>query len=234
MGSETKSFKKEDIAFALKSYLNRLKEMGFFCLNKAGERSLSKTEKLEILKEKVSKCTRCVLSRTRLNAVFGEGNYEAELVFVGEAPGEHEDEQGRPFVGTAGNLLTKIIEVMGFKRNEVFICNVIKCRPPENRDPHLDEIASCEPYLIKQLEIIKPKCIVALGNHAAKTLLKTTTPISALRGQWLLYHGIKLMPTFHPASLLYNVNLKRFVWEDMKKVMALFSKTLPPKPSQKK
>lgn len=222
---------KSEAVFSVKAYMSRMKELGFFCLNDAGERSLSKTEKLELLREKVLQCKNCHLGNLRINAVFGEGDPDAKLVFVGEAPGENEDNQGRPFVGAAGNLLTKIIEAMGFKRSEVYICNVIKCRPPENRDPTPTEILACEKYLIKQLEIIKPLCIVSLGNHATKTLLKTNQQITNMHGKWFTYHGIKLMPTFHPANLLYHASQKKFVWEDMQKVMALFGKPLPEKKS---
>lgn len=221
--------KKDEVAFSVKSHLNTLKDLGFFCLQNAGERTLSRSEKLESLKKSVLSCKKCLLGETRIKAVFGEGNPEAELMFVGEAPGRNEDEQGLPFVGAAGNLLTKIIEAMGFKRDEVYICNVIKCRPPENRDPYPDEIALCENYLIRQLEIIKPICIVALGNHAAKTILRTSQSITQIRGKWHTYHGIRLMPTLHPASLLYNPAQKKLVWEDMQKVMELFGKTPPTK-----
>jgi DNA polymerase len=150
--------------------------------------------------------------------VFGVGNPEAELMFVGEAPGRDEDLQGEPFVGRAGQLLTRIIEAIGLRRQDVYIANVIKCRPPNNRNPQEDEIARCEPYLRRQIELVRPRIIVALGTFAAQTLLKTAQPISQLRGRFHTYHGVKLMPTFHPAFLLRNPERKRAVWEDMQLV----------------
>jgi DNA polymerase len=171
--------------------------------------------------EELGDCTRCKLHQGRTNIVFGEGNPQAVLVFIGEGPGREEDQQGRPFVGAAGRLLTDII-VKGMKllREDVYICNIVKCRPPENRNPEPDEIEACEPFLIKQLEAIKPKIIVALGNVAVKTLLKTSEGITSLRGAWKTYQGIPVMPTFHPAYLLRNPKDKALVWEDIKKVMA--------------
>jgi DNA polymerase len=152
--------------------------------------------------------------------VFGVGNPKAEVMFVGEGPGRDEDLQGEPFVGRAGQLLTDIItRGMGFKREEVYIANVIKCRPPENRNPEPDEIESCEPFLIKQIEVIRPRVIVALGKFAVQTLLQSKVPITRLRGTWHDYHGIKLMPTLHPAYLLRNPGDKKLVWEDIKKVL---------------
>ena len=170
-------------------------------------------------------CTRCKLSRLgRKQVVFGVGNPNAELMFVGEAPGADEDQKGEPFVGRAGQLLTKIIEAIGMTRDDVYIANVIKCRPPGNRNPEPDEVATCEPFLFQQIDLIKPKIIVALGTHAAHALLKTDAPISRMRG---LVHnfrgGIKLIPTFHPAFLLRSPDRKRDVWEDMKKVRALLA-----------
>ena len=149
------------------------------------------------------------------------GAPKARLVFVGEAPGEEEDNQGRPFVGRAGQLLTKIIDAMGLKREEVYICNILKCRPPGNRNPKEDEIATCEPFLLKQLEAINPAIICALGTFAAKTLLRTESPISAIRGKFHDYHGRKLMPTYHPAYLLRNPDAKKLVWEDVQKIMKI-------------
>jgi len=166
----------------------------------------------------IKDCAKCGLHATRTKFVFGEGNPDAQLVFVGEAPGRDEDEQGRPFVGRAGQLLTKIIEAMGYRREDVFICNVLKCRPPNNRPPEPGEVEQCEPHLIEQLRIIKPKAICALGTHAAKTLLKIDIPISAMRGNFYDYHGVKLMPTYHPAYLLRNPAEKRKVWEDVQKI----------------
>lgn len=177
-----------------------------------------KKESLEALRHEILRSDCCQLCRTRTNLVFGAGNPDAKLVFVGEAPGREEDLQGLPFVGRAGQLLTKIIESIGLKRGDVYICNILKCRPPDNRDPFPTEILACESYLIRQLEIIKPKIICALGKFAAQTLLRSQTPITQLRGKFYDYHGIKLIPTFHPAYLLRNPQDKRLVWEDMKKI----------------
>ncbi len=174
------------------------------------------------LRTQVLKCKLCSeLAKTRNKVVFGDGNLQAELVFVGEAPGADEDEQGLPFVGRAGQLLTKIIEAMGKAREQVFICNVLKCRPPNNRPPAPAEVAHCRPFLKRQLEVIKPKVIVALGNHAVKALLGTEQGISQLRGTFQKYEGIPVMCTYHPAYLLRSPGEKRKVWEDMKKVMKL-------------
>ena len=174
---------------------------------------------LDALQESLDGCSRCPLCQQRNNIVFGAGNPQAQVVLVGEAPGREEDLQGYPFVGEAGQLLEKILVAMGLSREVVYICNVIKCRPPGNRDPKPDEISACEPFLKQQLAIIKPEIIITLGRFAAQTLLKNTTPISRLRGQWYEYEGIALMPTFHPAYLLRNPAGKRPVWEDMKQVM---------------
>lgn len=169
-------------------------------------------------------CTRCKLHALgRGQIVFGVGNPNADLMFVGEAPGADEDAQGEPFVGRAGQLLTKIIEAMGFSRADVYIANVIKCRPPGNRNPESDEIAACEPFLVRQIESVKPKVIVALGTFAAHALLRTDAPISRLRGTFHDYHGAKLLPTFHPAYLLRSPERKRDVWDDMKKVRAVLA-----------
>jgi uracil-DNA glycosylase len=166
----------------------------------------------------VTQCRQCRLHRGRTHVVFGVGNPQAELMFVGEAPGRDEDLQGEPFVGRAGQLLTRIIEAIGLTRRDVYIANVIKCRPPNNRNPQEEEIARCEPYLVHQIELIKPRLIVALGTFAAQTLLKTNLPISQLRGRFHDYHGVRVMPTFHPAFLLRNPERKRAVWEDMQAV----------------
>jgi uracil-DNA glycosylase len=181
---------------------------------------------LKGVQEELGDCTRCKLSRKRTNIVFGEGNPHASLVFVGEGPGFEEDQQGRPFVGAAGLLLTDII-VKGMKlnREDVYICNIVKCRPPDNRNPEPEEIETCLPFLVKQLEAIKPKVIVALGNIAAKTLLKTSKGISSLRGAWRTCQGIPLMPTFHPAYLLRNPKDKTLVWKDIQQVMAELEKS---------
>ena len=164
------------------------------------------------------RCTECRLHRGRTHVVFGVGNPHAELMFVGEAPGRDEDLQGEPFVGRAGQLLTRIIEAIGMQRQDVYIANVIKCRPPNNRNPEADEISRCEPYLIRQIALVKPRLIVALGTFAAQMLLKTKLPISQLRGRFHTYQGVRVMPTFHPAFLLRNPERKRAVWEDMQMV----------------
>ncbi|OGF04585.1 MAG: uracil-DNA glycosylase [Candidatus Edwardsbacteria bacterium RIFOXYD12_FULL_50_11] len=172
--------------------------------------------------KEISGCAKCPLSKTRTNFVFGDGDPKADMVFVGEAPGHDENLQGKPFVGAAGQLLTKIIEAIKLDRSQVYICNILKCRPPGNRNPEPREIEMCEPYLIRQLELIKPKVICALGTFAAQTLLKNTTPISKLRGQIHYYHDIKLVPTFHPAALLRNPAWKRQTWEDVQLVRKIY------------
>lgn len=174
---------------------------------------------LQEIRDEIGDCRRCKLCSNRKNIVFGTGNPNATLMFVGEAPGADEDSQGQPFVGRAGQLLTKMIQAMGFSREEVYIANIIKCRPPENRNPQPDEIASCRPFLLKQIEAIRPKIICALGTFSAQTLLETQQKISALRGKFHDYHGVKVLPTFHPAYLLRNPNEKKHVWEDLKKIM---------------
>ena len=179
-------------------------------------------ETLELVREDLGACTRCTLHRLgRTQIVYGVGNPRAELMFIGEAPGHDEDIQGIPFVGRAGQLLTKIIEAIDLAREDVYIANVIKCRPPENRNPEPDEVASCEPFLFRQVQVIKPRVIVALGTFAAQTLLRTNDPISRLRGKVFQYGDARLIPTFHPAYLLRSPDRKREVWEDMKKVRAL-------------
>ncbi len=175
---------------------------------------------LQELKQEVLRCRACPLHRTRRNPVLGEGNPRAILVFVGEAPGAEEDQQGRPFVGKAGELLTRIIKAMGLEREEVYITNVLKCRPPNNRNPRPEEIRACLPFLLRQMEIIKPKLICTLGTFAAQTLLDTREKITSLRGRFHQWRGIKVMPTFHPAFLLRNPAYKRLAWEDVKKIMA--------------
>ena len=166
-------------------------------------------------------CTRCKLHKARTNIVFGVGNPKAQLVFVGEGPGRDEDEQGEPFVGRAGKLLTQMIEAIGLRRGDVYICNVVKCRPPENRLPEKDEIATCSPYLYRQLGVIQPKVICCLGSCSAQTMLQTTQGISRFRGEWFDYHGSKLIATYHPAYLLRNPAAKGEVWKDLQKVMAV-------------
>jgi uracil-DNA glycosylase len=182
----------------------------------------SSGETLQTIREDIGDCTRCKLHGLgRKQIVYGVGNDAADLMFVGEAPGADEDVQGIPFVGRAGQLLTKIIEAIGLTRDDVYIANVIKCRPPGNRNPDPDEVDSCEGFLFRQIDSIKPKVIVALGTFAAKALLKTQDPISRLRGRVYEYRGAKLIPTFHPAFLLRSPDRKRDVWEDMKKVRSI-------------
>jgi uracil-DNA glycosylase family 4 len=166
-------------------------------------------------------CTRCKLHKGRTKLVFGVGNPKADLVFVGEGPGRDEDQQGEPFVGRAGKLLTQMIEAMGLRRNDVYICNVVKCRPPENRLPEKDEITTCSPFLMRQLAIIQPKVICCLGSCSAQTLLQTNQGISRFRGEWFDFRGSKLIATYHPAYLLRNPAAKGEVWKDLKKVMAV-------------
>jgi uracil-DNA glycosylase len=182
----------------------------------------SPTGALPAIRADLGDCTRCKLHTLgRRQIVFGVGNPEAQLMFVGEAPGRDEDAQGIPFVGRAGQLLTKMIEAMGYSRDQVYIANVIKCRPPENRNPEADEVAACEPFLFRQVETIKPKVIVALGTFAAQTLLRSQDSISRLRGRVYLYGGARLIPTFHPAYLLRSPDKKRDAWEDLKRARAL-------------
>lgn len=179
-----------------------------------------KAKNLEELRAAIGDCRRCKLCSGRTNVVFGVGNPNADLMFIGEGPGRDEDLQGEPFVGRAGQLLTDIItKGMGMKREDVYIANVVKCRPPENRNPEPDEVAACEPFLKKQIDLVRPRIIVALGKFAVQALLQSKVPITKLRGQWHSYHGIKLMPTFHPAYLLRNPADKKLVWEDIKKVI---------------
>ncbi len=184
-----------------------------------GKLSTVSPDNLARLEEEFKACAMCALSQTRTQVVFGSGNPAAELLFVGEAPGFDEDRQGKPFVGAAGQLLTKIIEAMKLRREDVYIANCLKCRPPNNRSPLPSEIVTCKPILTRQIEIIRPKIICALGKFAAQTLLETQEPISRLRGRFFDWNGIKLMPTFHPAYLLRNPGDKRLVWEDMKLIM---------------
>ncbi len=179
---------------------------------------------LDALRDFIGDCKRCKLCNGRTNIVFGAGNPDAKLVFVGEGPGRDEDIKGEPFVGRAGQLLTDIIEKgMKLERSGVYIANVVKCRPPENRNPEEGEIAACEPFLKKQLQLIAPKFICTLGKFATQTLLKTKEPISLLRGNWREYEGIRLIPTFHPAYLLRNPGDKKLVWADVQKLMAEYN-----------
>ncbi|HYO57145.1 uracil-DNA glycosylase [Archangium sp.] len=179
---------------------------------------------LDEIRRELGDCRRCKLCSGRKNIVFGSGNPRAELVFVGEGPGADEDVQGVPFVGAAGQLLTKMIEAMGYRRDDVYICNVVKCRPPNNRNPEPDEVTACEPFLRAQLKAVQPKVIVALGKFAAQTLLRDSTAITRMRGNWREYEGIKLMPTFHPAYLLRQPAEKKKAWEDLQQVMKFFGK----------
>lgn len=182
---------------------------------------LAAAQRLEQVRAELGDCTRCKLHTSRTNLVYGVGNPDADLMFVGEAPGRDEDAQGIPFVGRAGQLLTKIIEAIDLRRDDVYIANVIKCRPPNNRNPEPDEVMTCEPFLFGQVDAIGPKVVVALGAFAVRTLLRSDESISRLRGRVFDYRGAKLVPTFHPAYLLRSPDKKRDVWEDMKRVRAM-------------
>lgn len=192
----------------------------------------SDAEALASIRADLGECTRCKLhAMGRTQIVYGVGSESAELMFVGEAPGADEDIQGEPFVGRAGQLLTKMIEAMGFKRSEVYIANVLKCRPPGNRNPEPDEIQQCQPFLFRQIASIRPKVIIALGAFAARTLLETQDPISRLRGRVYDFRGAKLIPTFHPSFLLRSPGYKREAWEDLKKALAVLEREPPAAPS---
>ncbi len=184
-----------------------------------GGTAVCRTETLEEIRADLGDCQRCPLCKGRKNIVFGVGNPHARLVLVGEGPGREEDERGQPFVGEAGRLLDRILFAMGLTRDEIYICNMVKCRPAGNRDPLPEEIAACEPFLKRQLTAIAPDLIVTLGRISSQALLGDKTPITQLRGQWREYQGIPLLPTYHPAFLLRNPASKREVWEDMKQVM---------------
>jgi uracil-DNA glycosylase family 4 len=228
LGSSSLCAEFRDLLIGLRHYLEEEKALGLEGWpQRSSKRPLESSPQLEGpslpltlegIREDLGDCRRCKLHPTRTQIVFGSGNPGAKLVFVGEGPGRDEDLQGKPFVGPAGQLLTKIIQAIQLSREEVYITNIIKCRPPGNRNPEPDEIKACEPFLIKQLEVIRPKLICALGTFAAQTLLKTEERISLLRGRFHQYQGIPLMPTYHPAYLLRNPNFKRDVWEDMKKI----------------
>jgi uracil-DNA glycosylase family 4 len=199
---------------------------GFACtgnslekLEKWGKGQMFFAETLEDIHADLGDCRRCKLAQERNHIVFGDGNAKAKLVFIGEGPGAEEDRKGQPFVGAAGQLLTRIIEAIKLSRSQVYICNIIKCRPPGNRNPESDEIKTCFPFLERQIAAIEPDFIIALGTFAAQTLLGTATPISRLRGRFHVYKGIKVVPTYHPAYLLRNPDKKRDVWEDMKMLM---------------
>lgn len=207
-----------EIVGDVRAYLETQRELGLEYTDVRWPESPAAPRRLTLseVREELGECTRCKLHRHRTQIVFGVGNPNARLVFVGEAPGADEDAQGEPFVGRAGQLLTKIIQAMGMQREDVYICNIIKCRPPNNRTPESDEILACQPFLVKQLQAIGPKFICALGGPATQTLLRTKEPISRLRGKFYDFHGIPLLPTYHPAFLLRNPHEKKTVWEDMK------------------
>jgi len=218
------------LAGALRSYLEDLRETGVEGLPHASTvrveaavtaAEASPGETLAGIRADLGDCRRCRLCEGRKNIVFGAGDPGARLMFVGEGPGREEDLQGLPFVGEAGQLLTKMIEAMNYSRETVYICNVVKCRPPENRNPTHEEIAACSPFLLRQVKAVAPKVIVALGTFAAQTLLATKEPISRLRGKFHDYHGIPLMPTFHPAFLLRSPEKKREAWSDLQQVMKI-------------
>jgi uracil-DNA glycosylase family 4 len=210
------------IVTQLKAHLRYQKGLGINTF--LSQRKTSAPLTLEAIRSAIGDCARCRLHEGRQSVVFGEGNPHASLVFVGEAPGREEDLQGRPFVGQAGELLTRIIEAIDLRREEVYIANIVKCRPPQNRNPQPDEIRTCLPFLRKQLEAIRPKIICALGTFAAQTLLETEERISLLRGKFYAYQGARLMPTYHPAFLLRNPQFKKDVWEDMKMVREEYKK----------
>ncbi len=226
------------LAGALRSYLEELRATGIDELplmrtapeivKAAGPAIVSNTpppakpaETLEDIRKDLGDCRRCSLCETRKNIVFGVGSHNSGLLFVGEAPGRDEDLQGEPFVGEAGQLLTNMIKAMGHERQDVYICNVLKCRPPGNRDPAPGEIAQCSPFLLRQIQAIAPRAVICLGAFAAQTLLQSNEPIGRLRGRFHDYHGIPLMPTFHPAFLLRSPEKKRDVWADLQQVMKL-------------
>jgi uracil-DNA glycosylase family 4 len=214
----------EDLFNALQERLNFFSQIGAeFMFSPLS----SKISVYHSLRERVIHCQKCPLSQGRTNAVPGEGSLEAELMFVGEAPGRDEDLQGQPFVGRAGQLLTKIINAMEFKREDVYITNVIKCRPPENRTPYKEEIEKCQDYLLEQLELVKPKVVVALGKVATDFFVPSSKGMTALRGNFYPYGPLQVMPTFHPSYIVRNEGnriIKKMVWEDMKKVMAFLGK----------
>lgn len=227
---------KEDWHNATRNYIENQLRHGYFSENlmpKAAAKKavipqsstvvaneLTNAHDFESIRAVLGNCTRCKLSEGRKNIVFGVGNPKADLVVVGEAPGRDEDAQGEPFVGRAGKLLTDILGAIGLSRSDIYICNVIKCRPPQNRPPEPIEVETCSPFLEAQIRAIQPKMICTLGKFASQTLLKTDTPISQLRGHFHKHHGIPLMPTYHPAFLLRNPAAKKEVWEDMKKIHA--------------
>jgi len=212
----------------LANELALLREFGFTHLDISEQRAAGseQADQKALLAEMAaiaSACEKCKLAKTRTNVVYGVGNPNADLMFIGEAPGRDEDLKGEPFVGRAGQLLTDIIKAMKLTRDDVYIANVIKCRPPQNRNPEPDELEECRPFIRRQIEIIKPKVIVTLGKFALQSLMERSYGITAARGSWLEYDGIKVMPTYHPAYLLRNPAAKKDVWADMKKVMTELS-----------
>jgi DNA polymerase len=228
--------KTEEIKEDLRAYLEYLQSAGIEALPRrehsedegisppqAASRNI---QTLEMIQEELAGCKRCKLHRSRRTIVFGEGNPKATLMFIGEGPGYDEDVQGRPFVGAAGQLLTKIIESINLRREEVYIANIVKCRPPGNRNPQPDEVKACLPFLFKQIEAIGPQIICALGTVSAQALLDTRATISSLRGKVFDFRGIRLLPTFHPAYLLRNPDGKKAVWEDMKQIRAWLNELL--------
>ncbi len=218
----TDGFKIQDSGFKNSEFKNpKSKIANSLIRTSSSQVSEQKKSALEALREEIGDCQRCKLSKWRKNIVFGEGNPRAYLMFIGEAPGKEEDIQARPFVGDAGKLLTSLIEKMGFSREDVYIANIVKCRPPLNRDPEEDEIKECLPFIDRQAETISPKIIISLGRISAHTLMGTKVPITKLRGRFSEYRGIPLMPTFHPAYLLRNPKDKQLVWEDAQKVLKM-------------
>lgn len=218
---------------SVRHYLHELEESGVDGLPAEEQgHGLVEACTLDELQKQIGDCQRCPLAQSRTTLVFGGGNEKARLVFVGEAPGAAEDRQGQPFVGEAGQVLTRLIEAMGLKRDQVYLCSVLKCRLPDNRNPHKDEIATCAPFLMQQLRLIKPEMIVALGTFAAQTLLESKEPISRLRGQFHSCHGIPVMPTFHPSFLLHHKDNKQHywdVWSDMEQVLHKLKLPVPEK-----
>lgn len=224
----------QDTIHEVRRYLASMKGLGFKrvvlsdsslqILGRWENQRTGRAESLEAVRRDLGACRRCGLHKGRRNIVFGEGSPRARLVVVGEGPGFEEDVKGRPFVGPAGQLLTRILKAINLSREEVYICNIIKCRPPANRNPEPEEIAQCLPFVKRQIAAIRPALILALGTFAAQTLLKTREPISRLRGRFFAYEGIDLMPTYHPAYLLRNPEKKRDTWADVQKLQAAYEK----------
>jgi len=208
----------------IRAYVGSEKACGIEMLTISGSTGCKKgVDRISALKEEVLSCRACPLHRTKKNYVFSDGDPRAKLMFVGEAPGEDEDIQGRPFVGRAGQLLTKMIEAMGLKRQEVYICNVLKCRPPNNRSPQPEEVSACKGFLLRQIDIVSPRIICCLGKHAAQALLDMEVPITKIRGKEMDFYGRIMIPTYHPAYLLRNPSAKKEAWDDLKKIMKMLS-----------